>query len=247
MNSVKNLETLLLVLVLLVSNAFAVTVRFSNLLDHFSSKSRGTCLSKTTISCGNVYKGDRDDDVACTAEYGGFKRDLTFYHEFTNELLKHSTQYMLLSAHFGTYQMNRGGFQRYFRDLSDKTWNEAIELVEYANKRGGHHHNESNTESSLIMEIPLEESYKLNELNALAFALDKHKRIADMTNTLHTVNDNSEMHSRDAEIAEFLERRFASKLSKTIREIAGHITNLAEMLRSHDSKLAVYLFDQHLQ
>jgi len=42
------------------------------------------------------------------------------------------------SSHFGNYEKNRGGFEKLYRKLSDQTWEQAIDLVKYVGKRGGH-------------------------------------------------------------------------------------------------------------
>lgn len=42
------------------------------------------------------------------------------------------------SSHFGNYEKNRGGFEKLYRKMSDQTWEQAIDLVKYMGKRGGH-------------------------------------------------------------------------------------------------------------
>lgn len=41
------------------------------------------------------------------------------------------------STHFGNHEKSREGFEKLFRKLSDSTWNDAIDLIQYITKRGG--------------------------------------------------------------------------------------------------------------
>lgn len=41
-----------------------------------------------------------------------------------------------MSTHFGNYKDQRLGFEKFFRSLSDRTWNDAIDLIKYLTKRG---------------------------------------------------------------------------------------------------------------
>lgn len=88
---------------------------------------------------------------------------------------------MLLSANFGTYVKNRPGFEKTFRALSDKSWNNGIELIKHITKRGGTHDfsvNSSNkTEKKQILD--------LNEMHALALTLDYEKTLALEAHHIH--------------------------------------------------------------
>lgn len=45
------------------------------------------------------------------------------------------------SSHFGRDTIHRLGFQKLFRDASDKRFQEAIDMAKYIVKRGGNLHN----------------------------------------------------------------------------------------------------------
>lgn len=42
-----------------------------------------------------------------------------------------------MSSHFSTYVYNREGFAKLYRQMADKAWEDAIELIKYTTKRGG--------------------------------------------------------------------------------------------------------------
>jgi len=220
--------------------------QWSALIDSLP-KQTTTCLSKTTHFCGDLYRTEKEPNGPCTATYGGFRHHLASFQDFTNEHLKQSAQFLLMSSHFKTYKMNRLGFSKLFREMSDSAWKDAIDLIHYVNSRGGHHHNATNEQSSIKMEIPDGDSYELNELNSLAAALDKQKYIAEMAHSLHKMSDKKNPGQHDAEMNEYLEKEFVRQHSARVRSLAGHVTNLADMMRSHDNKLSLYLFDQILQ
>lgn len=48
-----------------------------------------------------------------------------------------SYEFLLMSSHFGSFETNREGFKKLYRKLSDKTWENAIDVIKYIAQRGG--------------------------------------------------------------------------------------------------------------
>lgn len=77
---------------------------------------------------------------------------------------------------------NRPGFEKQFRGLSDKSWNNGIELIKHITKRGGSHDfyvgsNNKTRETKQVLD--------LNEINALALTLDYEKVLAKEAHHIH--------------------------------------------------------------
>lgn len=56
---------------------------------------------------------------------------------FVNANIETSFEFLLMSAHFGNYEANREGFKAYYRKISDKAWEDAIDVIKFITKRGG--------------------------------------------------------------------------------------------------------------
>lgn len=87
---------------------------------------------------------------------------------------------MVLATNFGSHVKNRPGFEKQFRALSDNAWNQAIGLIKHVNKRGREH-----TFGVVTNETQPKPVFELNELNALAYALDSEKTLATTAHRLH--------------------------------------------------------------
>lgn len=73
----------------------------------------------------------------CNAQYGAidtFQPDLQSY---VNANLETSFEFLLMSTHFGNYEVNRDGFKGLYRKLSDQSWADGIDLIKYIARRGG--------------------------------------------------------------------------------------------------------------
>lgn len=122
-----------------------------------------------------------DDLKNCNALYGGFIRNVSMIQEYANEQIEKSFEYLLLAANFGTYVKNRPGFEKQFRSLSDKSWNNGIELIKHITKRGGSHDFTVNSNTQSDKKHYLD----LNEINALALTLDYEKTLAMKAHRIH--------------------------------------------------------------
>lgn len=119
----------------------------------------------------------------CNANFSGFSSSVQHLQAYANEQLIKSFDYLLLSANFGTYVKNRPGFEKQFRALSDTAWNRAIDLMRHMTKRGGQH--DFYTRRSTTDSAPQKRILELNEINALALALDTEKTLSTEAHGLH--------------------------------------------------------------
>lgn len=76
------------------------------------------------------------DSTACSAVFSTFQRHVPHVHTLINDHIAQSFIYSVMSSHFETDAENRLGFGKYLDNLADSMWNDAVELVKYAGKRG---------------------------------------------------------------------------------------------------------------
>ncbi|KAI5635003.1 ferritin-like domain-containing protein [Phthorimaea operculella] len=170
-----------------------------------------------------------------------FWKTCKFFH------LERSYQYLLTSAYFNTYQTNRAGFGKLFRKLSDEAWGKTIELIKHVTMRGD------------VMDFARRSPHdaadrnytvETNELESLAKALDTQKEIAERAFHIHKEATKNSEKLHDPEITHYLEEEFIEGHAKTIRNLAGHTTDLKKFITANngqDLSLALYLFDEYLQ
>lgn len=124
-----------------------------------------------------------DELTNCNANFSGFSSNVQHLQAYANEQLIRSYDYLLLAANFGGHVKNRPGFQKQFSALSNKAFERSIDLIKHITKRGGahdfsvRHANTVSTQQKRILE--------LNEINALALALDTEKTLALEAHSLH--------------------------------------------------------------
>ncbi|KAJ8961789.1 hypothetical protein NQ318_021391 [Aromia moschata] len=208
--------------------------------------------SKTTLCFDDVVRGCKTTNkmsqspISCSSKYGGIDYAQEYLQKYVNHHFIRSFEYLLMSTHYANYEKNRPGFEKLFRGLSDDTWKDAIELIQYITKRGG----EMNF-NLLSEEVQSEElngnNFELYELNAVAKALDIQKRLAVESFAGHWEVSRKNMKFYDPEISYHLEEEFMPKHRDMIRKLAGYTTDLRSMLDGPDSSLALFLFDEYLQ
>lgn len=104
-----------------------------------------------------------------------------------------------MSANFGTYVKNRPGFEKQFRALSDAAWERSLNLIKHITKRGGQH--DFYTRRSVTVSTPQKRVLELNEISAMAFALDTEKSLALEAHSLHERYSHANHKARyDAEV-----------------------------------------------
>lgn len=90
-------------------------------------------------SVDGVCEGNSEN---CTPNYSSFalvnasnKIDADFA-EYTSQLVDKSFYFLIMSSEFDKYHMDRPGFQKLYRKMSDKAWEDAIDLMKYRSRRG---------------------------------------------------------------------------------------------------------------
>lgn len=73
----------------------------------------------------------------CNAKFGAIDSLQAELQAFANANIETSFEFLLMSTHFGNYEANREGFKGLYRKLSDKSWEDAIDLMKYIADRGG--------------------------------------------------------------------------------------------------------------
>ncbi|XP_037944126.1 ferritin-1, chloroplastic-like [Teleopsis dalmanni] len=168
--------------------------------------------------------------------------------------------YLYLATRFGAYQKNRSGFQKLYKELSDKHFDEAIDLIKHINKRG--------VSINMLEIISNSKEYKKDvkfysldkdELHSLGIALDIEKELfekaANVTNhAIHDI-DNTEKNGRhtkhykhrDPEFAHYFEEKFLGSQAETVRKLSGYFNDLLKIVRDEQQELGFYMFDEYLQ
>ncbi|KAJ8979927.1 hypothetical protein NQ317_003669 [Molorchus minor] len=184
--------------------------------------------------------------INCTAKYGAIDGVEEYLQKYVNHHFIRSFEYLLMSTHYANYEKNRLGFEKLFRGLSDETWHDAIELIQYITKRGGEM-NFQTVSNDIISEEQQDANFELYELQSIAKALDIEKKLAVEAHRIHgeATRKNSKFH--DPEISSHLEHEFMPKHRDTIRKLAGYTSDLSTLLNGPDSSLSLYLFDEYLQ
>jgi len=206
------------------------------------SDAQDTCYDQSVQGCSSLLVNDDLKD--CNAIFSGFPRNVGVLQRYANHQIEKSFEYLLLSANFGTYVKNRPGFEKQFRSLSDKSWNNGIELIKHITKRGGSHDfsisSANKTEKKQILD--------LNEINALALTLDYEKTLSLEAHHIHERFSHAKHRDEyDPEIAHFIEEEFIEDQASTIRKLSGYTNDLKKLFKdTSDISLSLYLFDEYL-
>ncbi|XP_063544049.1 ferritin light chain [Cydia strobilella] len=186
----------------------------------------------------------------CNAIYGGYGHHGNLASEmqaYANLHLARSYEFLLSASYFDNYQTNRKGFSKLFRKLSDDAWEKTIDLIKHITTRGG--------VMDFARRSTLDTSSKnftveLNELEALAKALDIEKEIAERAFHIHGEATRNSQHLHDPEIAQYMEEEFIEDHAKTIRNLAGHSADIKKFIAQNDGQdlsISLYLYDEYLQ
>ncbi|XP_011496952.1 PREDICTED: ferritin heavy polypeptide-like 17 [Ceratosolen solmsi marchali] len=201
------------------------------------------CYKDVENVCSQKLTSVLSDDLTlsnCNAKYGGIDSMQIELQAYANGHIETSFEFLLMSTHFGNYESNRVGFKNLYRKLSDSAWEKSIDLIKYITKRGGSMnfnqlpHFKKNEKDSHVLE--------LTEIHSLAKALDSQKQLAAEGLRLHI----QAKKYQDAAIAHYLEEKFLESQSDVVRVLAGHTSDLKNML-DRDASVAIFLFDEYLQ
>lgn len=183
------------------------------------------------------------DEGTCTSRFSGFPHLQPDMNKYTKQMLDKSFDFLLLSAVFDVYSLDRPGFEKLYRKTSDKAWEDTIELIKYQSRRGAYVQlgagNSAHDVSSLLQS---------NETSSLQLALEYEKLLANEAHRMHKKISHADSTKHyDPDVAHYLDEKLIEYQSGQIRKLAGYITNLNDIVREANTKeLGVQLFDEYL-
>uniref|UniRef100_U5ER51 Ferritin n=1 Tax=Corethrella appendiculata TaxID=1370023 RepID=U5ER51_9DIPT len=201
------------------------------------------CYADAENACN---QNNPDDTLPnCNAVFSGFPHAQMSLHEFTVMQIQSSFEYLLLSSKFSTHVKNRPGFAKKFRGLSDRSWNQGIELIKHMTKRGGKMEFRKVEKPRLLYGHTLE----LDELQSMAIVLENEKFLAKTAHHIHqTVSHANHTTHYDPALGHYIEENFLEDQADTIRQYSGYANDLKHFMQEkHNVALSLYLFDEYLQ
>ncbi|XP_018328275.1 soma ferritin [Agrilus planipennis] len=203
------------------------------------------CYKSVVQACSHTTSKLSSDTLPeCDAKYGAINEVVGDLQAFATTHISRSFEYLLMSTHYANYQKNRPGFEKLFRDLSDEKWAESIEIIKHIAKRGGRmNFRRWKTDERKQKQ----ENYELYELESVAKALDMEKALALEAHTIHDAVSRRLEKAHDPEISSYIEEEFVHKLASNVRKLSGYASDIYSFLKTKDSSLALYLFDNYLQ
>ncbi|XP_023308693.2 soma ferritin-like [Lucilia cuprina] len=205
-------------------------------------------VTKTEDVCHNhvirACSGDSYSGSICSSRNGGINHIEPEVQAYINSHFIKSFEYLLMATYFNSREKNRPGFQRLYQGLSDRSFDDGIEIIKQLSRRGG------KLDLNVIHESPARLEKKLinletDELHSLAIALDTEKELFNGAIHIHTRSLHAS--ERDPEMAQYIEENFLSKQAETVRKLSGYTNDLAKMMNHSDPSLAVYYFDEYLR
>lgn len=180
----------------------------------------------------------------CDAKYGGINEVVKDLQSYANLHIARNFQFLLMSTHFTNYEKNRQGFAKLYRGISDELWEDSIKLIKHITKRGGKM--DFTYKKQLTNDVTFD-NYEFYEVGSLGRALDAMKSLASEGMEIHgNAGRRKELH--EPEVSSFLENEFLHEHAETIRKLAGHTSDLKNLISSaNDASIAVHLFDNYLK
>lgn len=222
-----------------------------------------TCDAAVISACSS---NSGADDIAklpqkCNSLYSGIEDATNGLQNYIFEHVAQSYKYLLLATFFNSYQRNREGFYKLYKKLSDDSWDDAIDIIQYMSKRGLtakiHEHNINKYSDDISVNV------NGNEFQSLSVALEMQKKLALSAHNIHKSASIQNCHAKeklkqadclhyDAEVTSFMEEEFVHKHAKTVRSLSGHFNDLHNMMHRDDwstgkLELELYMFDQYLK
>ncbi|XP_055533880.1 soma ferritin-like [Wyeomyia smithii] len=184
---------------------------------------------------------------SCTSLFSGFPHVQSDLNKYTKQMLDKSFDFLLLSSVFDAYTLDRPGFEKLYRKISDKAWEDTIELIKYQSRRGASITlNKGNENSAAVRDV--ESLLQSNETSSLKLAIHYEKIMATEAHHIHKKISHAETGKHyDPDVAHYLDEKLIEYQSGTIRKLSGYITNLNDILNEASTKdLGVHLFDDYL-
>lgn len=188
-----------------------------------------------------------------TAQFSSINHVQNDLQSFTNQQLDKSFDFLLLAFTFDKYDLDRPGFEKLYRKISDKAWEDTIALVKYQSKRGltvsldgvqtgvVNQLNDGKVGKTTLLDS--------NELSSLKVALGYEKILADESHRIH--KKISHAHDKgaayDPDVAHYLDEEIIEYQSGTIRKLTGYIHNLHSIIEESNTKdMGIHMFDEYL-
>lgn len=218
-------------------------------------------VASATVGASANVECEGDNVGRCTPEYSSFStlegasRQINDdFEEYTSQLADKSFYFLLMSSQFNKHDMDRPGFNKLYRQIADKAWEDTIDLIKYRSRRGANGYLKQLDQSTTSNHTSKLSAMK--ELSSLQTALDIEKILAKQAHTIHkkVSHDHSlkgveKMHY-DPDTAHYLDEKIINYQSGVIRDLAGYVQTLHKMTKSKDDKagdLALHLFDEYLE
>lgn len=200
------------------------------------------------------YCENKDDE--CTPIYSSFnansdKSVANDLRQYTSQLVDKSFHFLIMSSAFNMHSLERPGFEKLYRKISDKAWEDAIDLIKYQSRRGSYGYLEKPNKVGNYSKV-----LKPDELSSLKFALDYEKTMAKEAHAIH--RKISHAHSKansnggddehyDPDVAHYLDENIIEYQSGVVRDLAGYIYNLKHFTSSKQTgDLGNHVFDEYL-
>lgn len=203
------------------------------------------CVKHALEECNKP--GDQwSDSPHCNSIHGGFQQNVGKLEGLLANHLRDSFKYLIMSSHFESDAVNKIGFQKLFKDNSDKMWNRAKSLLKYMIKRGG-----SMTKSANVFnlnDVDMKGSEGMTK--ALATSLDMMKQNAAKTIEAyhHSQLKKAEANSYDPAISHYLEKNLIQEYADDIRHNSGLLNVWGKIAKVEKSRnLGAHLFDKSLK
>ncbi|XP_055524220.1 soma ferritin-like [Wyeomyia smithii] len=186
-----------------------------------------------------------------TAQFSAINHIREDLQTFTNQQLEKSYDFLLLSLTFDKYELDRPGFEKLYRKISDKAWEDTIGLIKYQSKRGLSV--SLNGALSIVGKLDgkVEKSTLVDsdELSSLKLALDYEKLLAEESHRVHKkishAHDKGQAYDPDA--AHYLDEEIIEYQSGVIRKLTGYIHNLNSIIEEPKTKdMGIHMFDEYL-
>ncbi|XP_076681024.1 ferritin 1 heavy chain [Andrena cerasifolii] len=160
--------------------------------------------------------------------------------------------YLSMGAHFASDTVNRPGFSKFFFEAASEEREHAIKIIEYLLMRGG-----LTGGIGKLLKHPMKPICDEEWTSGLVALQEALKLEANVTRSLRNIiiecenptksteSKNQKKLMNDYHLVDYLSGDFLDEQYKGQRDIAGKISTLGKMMKSHE-KLGEFLFDKKL-
>lgn len=207
----------------------------------------GICLAQADDGC-------ETNVTNCNALFSSVTHAERELEIFTNQQLEKSFDFLLLSYVFDQYTLDRPGFEKLYRKISDKAWEDTQGLIKYRSKRGlvvelnGISADDNILEKRTLKSMSRKNLLDTDEMGSLKLALAYEKALATESHKIHKKisHAHGEGQVYDPDVAHYLDEEIIEYQSGVIRDLTGHIHNLQSILGESTSDLGLHMFDEYL-